>query len=219
MQKSSLGPCNPASGVFVGPTIVKEWISEYCPSANQAKTSKNPAWEAIRPLPVGSFGDSTVDDHCYCINWMERYFLAKGLSPDDAHDCAYDIFVRMAGKAPDKTQNYLAKSCRNEFCSFLRAKSRQPGIKRIGLDQVQLPMPTDHMDSLETRELRDALRDAVEKLPERLSVLVKLHHFDGLSIRAVAVRVNIPLSTVYVLLARAKEILSERPSLLAYAEY
>jgi RNA polymerase sigma factor (sigma-70 family) len=210
MQKSSFGPCNPASGKFVGLTIVEEWISGDCPSANQTKTCKNPALEALKALPTGSFSELTVDDLCYCLDWMVRYFLAKGLSLDAAHDCGYNVFVRVLGKAPDKTQNYLAASCRNEFGSFWREQGRQPGNRRIGLDQVQLPTPTDSMDSLEIRELRDALRDAVEELPKPLRMVVKLHHFDGLSQRVVANRLNIPTSTVSLWLARAKEILCER---------
>ncbi|RMG15653.1 MAG: sigma-70 family RNA polymerase sigma factor [Planctomycetota bacterium] len=60
------------------------------------------------------------------------------------------------------------------------------------------------------REEREAVREAVRALPDKYAGVVALHYLEGLGVKDIAARLDLPAGTVKIRLHRARALLRER---------
>jgi RNA polymerase sigma-70 factor, ECF subfamily len=155
---------------------------------------------------------------------VTRYFLRKGLSADDCRDLTQETFVAVyAGigglRSPDAFVAWLFSIARNvalRHSDLRRRRSRieaeapagYPTDEPVG-DLAVSPHP-DPLDSLLEQEKVDAIRDALEALPDRVRDCLRARLLDGLNYREIGERLGISENTVAVHLHRGTKSLKER---------
>jgi len=141
---------------------------------------------------------------------------------DDAHDLAQDVFFRVF-RALDrynpeyKFSTWLFRVAQNAAIDVVRKRrlkvvsmQRQDG--HDGSDTTwEFPSsdPSPYGDS-RNRERGDAIRVAIEELPEEYRELICLRHYAELSYGEIAEMKEIPLGTVKNKLFRGRQMLKEK---------
>lgn len=122
-----------------------------------------------------------------------------GLCDKDAH--RLKLFQ---GRSSFKT--WLTSVTARFALNYVRTEKRKGSLKYLALDEsaAELPDPDLLGDSADERE---RLHLALEKLPPREKLILKLFYYDGLSYKAVAEVLRIPMNSVSPLLIRAKDSL------------
>ena len=123
-----------------------------------------------------------------------------------AHDGLPDL------QSPDRFWPWLRTICRNVASSYLRnrqnllddrpadpdAPSSVAALERVGAhDSVE--------DEVAARQLFDALRRAVDALPERQREAILRREIEGLDYRSIAATMGLPVNTVKSLIFRGRE--------------
>jgi len=72
------------------------------------------------------------------------------------------------------------------------------------------PRAAPPLEGAADAEARRAIRDAVRALPEKYAGVVALHYLEGLGVREIAARLDLPEGTVKIRLHRARNLLRER---------
>lgn len=125
---------------------------------------------------------------------------------------------------------WMARVARHAAWGDVRARGRRRDHEQRAAELSPPPgsagATRSSADAVEALEVRRAVLDAVQALPDPLRVAVVMRHFDELSIREIAERTAAPVETVRSRLARARALLrqdlgkgsNERPWLqLAFA--
>jgi RNA polymerase sigma-70 factor (family 1) len=111
---------------------------------------------------------------------------------------------------------WLYRIATNHSIDYLRKKKLQtlsidePVKSRDGEFRMELP----DQDSEADREIIDKQREniiseAIESLPEKYSVIIKLRHMDDKSYQEIAEMMDLPLGTVKAHIFRARELLNK----------
>jgi len=90
--------------------------------------------------------------------------------------------------------------------NYIRTEKRKGSLKYLALDASAAELP-DRALLPEDGEERERLHRALEKIPPREKLILKLFYFDGLSYRVIAEIMRIPVNSVSPFLIRAKESL------------
>ncbi|GAC1366711.1 MAG: sigma-70 family RNA polymerase sigma factor [Actinomycetota bacterium] len=154
--------------------------------------------------------------------WVEEYqpgvYLAACLILRDraaAEDVAQETFLR-ADRAARKpapgadASRWLYRIAVNLSLNILRSRRREErALARSGVDPASAP------DGLEGRLLRDAVAEALERLPERLRVPVILRYYLDMSEQEMAGALGIRQGTVKSRLHEARRLLAMDASIEA----
>ncbi|MGD2168474.1 MAG: sigma-70 family RNA polymerase sigma factor, partial [Gammaproteobacteria bacterium] len=140
------------------------------------------------------------------------YQTAAGLlrDPAEAEDVTQETFTRywQHGAKAQHTKAWLIRVARNRCLDRLRR------AKRVEFrDPEQLPELTEHRDalvSLESDEMTERLRCAVESLPEPQRSIVLLFSLQNMSGKDCAEALGLSVNQVKVYLHRARTRLRER---------
>jgi len=127
----------------------------------------------------------------------------------EAEDVAQEAMLRLWKMAPDwrqgeaKVSTWLYRVASNLCTDRLRKR------KGIGLDEIAEPKDEtpDMVTRIHTVNRAAALRQALEKLPERQRKAVVLRHFEGLANPEIASVLHISVEAVESLIARGKRSL------------
>jgi RNA polymerase sigma-70 factor (ECF subfamily) len=138
---------------------------------------------------------------------LGRFIRARVADQATADDILQDVFVRIHRRldhlrAPAKLQSWLYLIARNAIIDHYR-KNRETAE----LPESLLAEPPK--DSPEACELRDALRQMIEGLPEAYRTAVMLTEFEGLTQQELANRLGITLSGAKSRVQRARGQLKE----------
>ena len=90
--------------------------------------------------------------------------------------------------------------------NYIRTEKRKGSLKYLALDESAAELPDRDLLAGDADD-RERLHHALEKLPSREKLILKLFYFDGLSYKSVAEVLRIPVNSVSPLLIRAKESL------------
>jgi RNA polymerase sigma-70 factor, ECF subfamily len=129
---------------------------------------------------------------------------------DLAEDAAQTAFIRawqhLAGYQPRSPfRNWLYRIAVNAALDVLR---REKAVTSI--DDLPLAVPGDGLEARqETRERREAVRQAVLALPEGSRTVLVLREYEGLTYQEIAVVLDIPAGTVMSRLSYARQRLAE----------
>lgn len=147
-----------------------------------------------------------------------RYLKLHGMFPGDADvdDILQEVFVAITRRDYRLLRNYdptytlktyLGVIVRTEVHRLLRKKkpllSANPDLERAA------PPTPDATAAVETEEEKEVLARALERLPERDALVLRLRFFRELDYRAIANQTGIPEASVGQTLFRAKQRLLE----------
>jgi RNA polymerase sigma-70 factor (ECF subfamily) len=90
--------------------------------------------------------------------------------------------------------------------NYIRTEKRKGSLKYMGLDAAAAELPDRDLMPDDAEE-RERLHRALEKIPSREKLILKLFYFDGLSYKSIAEVLRIPVNSVSPLLIRAKDSL------------
>ena len=147
-------------------------------------------------------------------------------SPADAEDLVQETYLKAyrafgSFEAGTNLRAWLYRILTNTFISTYRSKQRRPGS--VDIDDVEdlylyhrlTDLPTDAgTSSAETVVLEgipdDAVRDALDDLPENFRIPVLLCDVEGFSYKEIAEILDIPIGTVMSRLHRGRRALQKQ---------
>lgn len=94
--------------------------------------------------------------------------------------------------------------------NYIRTEKRKGSLKFCLLDETAGELADRPATDRLPADEREQLFEAIEQMPERDRLLLKLFYFDGLSYRSIADVLRMPVNSVSPLLTRAKEALRKR---------
>ena len=138
--------------------------------------------------------------------WVSR---DKGL----AEDLTQETFMQIWQHPPEMRSEralraWVFRVARNEYLQH----RRRAGLETVAFDdcsEVQQAGSSgaDPQLSLVRKDLRDAVRGAVEKLPDHYREVIVLHNLEGLSLAEIAEVLEVPVGTVKSRRAKALSLL------------
>jgi RNA polymerase sigma-70 factor (ECF subfamily) len=161
-----------------------------------------------------------------------NFFFHLSWDRQVAEDCAQEVFLRLHAhlgtyEPQAKFTTFLFRIARNLWIDRMRAEASRGGkpasleaVSRSGedrplRDRVSSPSPTP-VEILARQETRQALRDAIERLPEEQKSVLILSELQGLKYQEIGAILDIPVGTVksrmHTAMERLKELLMERES-------
>ncbi len=149
--------------------------------------------------------------------WASR----KVLTLDDAHDLVHDVFIHVWLDKGNVTsvKPYLYYITRNKIVDYFRKNAVRKEYALLTQLASQLKEPGfDPMASIEAKDLRENLEDAVDQLPPRTREIFKLSRQEYLTTAEIAEKLNLSEQTVKNQLSTALHYLrntSDRLSILA----
>lgn len=129
---------------------------------------------------------------------------------DEAKSLVHEVFISLWDKfdtLPPGTnhKSYLYTAVRNRSLNYLRDKKKHV-ILDYAADQ---PVPEDY-HSVESTELEENIRRALESLPEKCREVFEMNRVEGLKYAQIAEKMQISIKTVEAQMSKALSILRER---------
>jgi len=156
------------------------------------------------------FADEVQPHESRLRNWVRRRFPWVTDVDDLVHDCYARILrARRAGKV-EHARSYLFVMARNAAFDLARRERVAP-IEGIA-DLAELAVVEDGPDAAESvsrEEELELLADAIEALPQRCRLVVKLRKLRGLSHEEIAAQLDISPHTVNAQLAKGMSLCRE----------
>ena len=149
-----------------------------------------------------------VIEHAYheYADMMYRIALTYMRNREDAEDAVHDAFITYIEKAPRFSDDAHERAwmVRVTINKCLDTKRRHKIRQYMPLDDAEV-----ESGSAVTDELPSELRDALDRLPDKLRLVTILHYFEGFSVSEVAAMTASTVSAVKMRLSRARETLKE----------
>jgi RNA polymerase sigma-70 factor (ECF subfamily) len=130
----------------------------------------------------------------------------------DAEDLVQETFLRawraIGSFEPERPfAPWLLKIASNRALTELEGRRRRPQEELSETLVARVPSPEEET---ERRRLEESLHVAVTALPEDQRMILLLRVMEGLSYRAIAATLDVPVGTVMSRLSRARETLRKR---------
>ena len=138
------------------------------------------------------------------------YSVAHDILGDepDSEECESDTYVRTWNALPPERPNFfsafLCKITRNLALNKVREGKRRPKVEFI-FDELNEAIPDTEGDLADEIQLRDALNDFLEGLPNTKRQIFVKRYFFMREIRDIAREMNITVSSVKVSLSRTRK--------------
>ncbi len=141
-----------------------------------------------------------------------------------AEDCAQEVFLRLFShldryEPQAKFSTFLFRVARNLWIDRVRAanaRAKPVSLEAVGAGGDERPLQeriagnaATPVEILAERDQRDALRAAIERLPEEQRVVVVLGEFEGLKYQEIGAILDVPVGTVKSRMHAAMEKLKE----------
>ena len=127
-----------------------------------------------------------------------------------AEDVAQDVFVkvyraRMKYEPKAKFSTWLYRIAVNHCLNEIRSRKSQPAVAAPINDLLEHPAAEDPDARLRQTELREAVKAAIDALPENQRMAVILARYEDMSYDEIAETMGLSLEAVKSVLFRAKE--------------
>jgi len=137
-----------------------------------------------------------------------NYLLQLVKSEADAQDLVQNVFIAFyehIDSIEEATSvSYLYRIAHNKALSFIKQRNRT-----LLVDPVRFSRLPDTNTSPSEQDYSQ-LRNAIAELPVRLSTVIHLQYYDGLSYKDISSTLGISVKAVETLLVRAKKILRKK---------
>jgi RNA polymerase sigma-70 factor (ECF subfamily) len=142
--------------------------------------------------------------------------------PNDVEDLVQETFIKAFQALANFNNEYafstwLYKIASNHCIDFLRKKRLkafsidQPIETKDGTVEYEIPDDSTLPDSdLHSRERAEIIIDAINNLPEKYRVVIRMRHEEDMDYQEIADKLGIPLGTVKAHLFRARAILYKK---------
>lgn len=142
--------------------------------------------------------------------------------PSEALDVAQETFIKAYRALPNfrgdsAFYTWLYRIAINTAKNHIAARSRRPSNSEIELETAEQFESAVRLKDQETpegillsEEVADAVRQAIEELPEELRIAITLREFEGLSYEEIAQAMNCPVGTVRSRIFRAREAIDKK---------
>ncbi len=142
--------------------------------------------------------------------------------PSEALDVAQEVFIKAYRALPNfrgesAFYTWLYRIAINTAKNHIAARARRPSDSEIELDTAEQFETAIRLKDQETpegillsEEIAEAVRQAIEDLPEELRTAIILREFEGLSYEEIAEAMNCPVGTVRSRIFRAREAIDKR---------
>jgi len=150
---------------------------------------------------------------------------------DDAEDLAQDVYVEIIEsvkhfKGAATLTTWIYRLTVNKSLNFIRKNKRKQLVKNFesffrntdGSRSHTFPEPAANDNSLDDKERRHILENAVNSLPENQKTAFILNKYEELAYKEIAEIMNLSLASVESLLHRAKQNLQKK-LIVHFSEY
>jgi len=141
-----------------------------------------------------------------------RIVKCKAVAEEITQDLFADLWEeREAWVIEGSLRAYLYKSIRNRSLNHMKHQKVKQQYDPLWMDQKEIPT-IEFKDERREREIREAIKRAIEELPSRSKMTYKLHRHDGLTYHEIAEVMDVSVKTVESQMTRTLKILRERLS-------
>jgi len=142
--------------------------------------------------------------------------------PSEAQDVAQEAFIkayRALGNFRGESAFYtwLYRIAINTAKNYLVARSRRSTDYEIDIDDAEQLHNVPELKGLDTpeqhllnEEIIEAIKTAIEKLPEEMRIAITLREFEGMSYEEIAETMDCPVGTVRSRIFRAREAIDNK---------
>ncbi len=142
--------------------------------------------------------------------------------PSEAQDVAQEAFIKAYRALPgfrgdSAFYTWLYRIAINTAKNWLMSKNRRGGDAEIDLDDAERVLNAPQLKGMETpeqmalnNEIVDAIRQAIDELPEEMRIAISLREFEGLSYEEIAKAMDCPIGTVRSRIFRAREAIDNK---------
>jgi RNA polymerase sigma-70 factor (ECF subfamily) len=144
--------------------------------------------------------------------YLERF----AIDGEDAKEIISDAFVKLSkevrqGKSFDDDKHikgFLFKVARNAAINLVKRLQRQAVYKEALMDTLLEQQRTTDNDQVDAGMIQ-TIYSAAEKLPEKYRAIFIMHYMEELGFREIAIKLGLPVKTVYKRKSRAITLLKE----------
>lgn len=223
----SLQPFHLLIRLMLSGAIVCAGLLSFMPVLQGSRTVAEPSAELIRRAQ-----DGDPEALTQLVLGQQQYVYSIAMSvlknPDDAADLTQEAFIRLFRALPQyngesRFTTWLYRLVVNLGRDELRRRGRQvPLVSAVDSDEDvdAIDVIADHdrwvdpEEALDSHELRNEVRRALERLEEHYRLVLTLYYFDDMKYTDIAEILDLPLNTVKSHIRRGKErlaaILQER---------
>ena len=154
-----------------------------------------------------------VDRHKAKVYYLGLKFFHNA---QDAEDFAQDVFLKVF----KKLGSFLGDV---PFGAWLYRIAFNCAVNKYHYDHRRLTDPEEPTEadeylyekysgpekSLANEEIRKKVNEALEKLPEAYSIVIRMHYFDGLTYTDISEITDIPVNTIKSHILRAKKLIKQ----------
>jgi RNA polymerase sigma-70 factor (ECF subfamily) len=143
-----------------------------------------------------------------------RYVFQLLQNEDKAQDVVQDTLIKAyvnlrSFNSKKKFSSWIYRIAHNESINFIKKYKKEVLIKRGGwLENIE-DSNKNIEEEFEKKELRDAIKKSIKKLPINYRSVVTLYFFEDKSYEEISDILRIPLGTVGTWLGRGKKMLAK----------
>jgi len=169
-------------------------------SSGETRAAEVKAWFVREVLPL----------EAVLIQFLSR----SGRSRADVEDLRQDVYMRVCASAfkeiPSPTRPLVFTVARNLLIDRARREQVIPieAVENLDALNVAIDAPSADRVVVAREELR-TLRDALERLPDRVRAAITMHKIDGLTVREIAERIGVTERTIERYLSEGLRVLAE----------
>ena len=129
---------------------------------------------------------------------------------DDAREVVHQVFINLWEKRKEldlstSLKSYLFTSVHNRSLNLIRDR------KKFSAEEVpEMAGEWDVSVQIESMELEEKIKEAIDLLPEKCREVFELNRFEGLKYREIAEKLGISIKTVENQMSKALKILREQ---------
>jgi len=161
-----------------------------------------------------SKGDSLAYEYVYKTYYSPLIHFANRFFPDEAHEIVQDTLLKIwEGREQlaeiQSLKSYLFRAVRNTCINYLK---RQDLLKKyqieaaVELKEIELNFTDDDVDE----EKKEALKSAMEEIPEQRRKIFLLSYIEGYKAKEIAKKYNISERTVHTHVYNALKFLKNK---------
>jgi len=167
------------------------------------------AWEGL----VETYGQAVYD--------AARFTLRRvlgGAQDEDVENIYQGVLLGLCDKNFHRLRLFQSRSSFKTWVTsvttrfslnYIRTEKRKGSLKFLQLDDSAADMPERDGFTAAPPEEQERLYRALTQLPSRDRLLLRLFYFDGLSYKAIADVMKLPVNSISPLMLRAKEMLKK----------
>lgn len=141
-----------------------------------------------------------------------RYVNSKAIAEEIVQDIFADLWDnREKWNIDYSIRSYLYKTVKNECLNYVKHQKVKEKYDGNWMEQKENPT-IDFNYELREKQIKEAIKEAIEDLPQRAKMTYKLHRHDGLTYPEIAEVMDVSVKTVESQMTRTLKTLREQLS-------